>query len=101
MRPALSEALFPLSSLDGLFVRVRMRLVQPLFSSAQPARRRGTVAVLLLLAVFGPGVSIRLFPTGLLGVRSLLLSDSWLMFLVSKEGLVVIRRLEFRCVFKT
>ena len=95
MRPALSEALFPLSSLDGLFVRVRMRLVYPLFSSAQPARRRGTVAVLLLLAVLCSD------PAGLLGVRSLLLSDSWLMFLVSKEGLVVIRRLEFRCVFKT
>ena len=42
---------------------------------------------------------------GLRRVRSvpglLMLSDSWLMFLVSKEGLVVIRRLEFRCVFKT
>ena len=62
-----------------------MRLVKSAVSSAQPARRRGTVAVLLLLAVFGPGVSIRLLPTGLLGVRSLMLSDSWVDVL-GREG---------------
>ena len=92
MRPALSEALFPLSSLDGLCPD-QTRL-PACFLLNQPDDVV-LLQSLLLLAVLCSD------PAGLLGVRSLMLSDSWLMFLVSKEGLVVIRRLEFRCVFKT
>ena len=59
-----------------------MRLVKSAVS-AQPARRRGTVAVMLLLAV---AVVVK--------------SDSWCCWVL--EGrLGGDRRLEFRCVLKT
>ena len=58
-----------------------MRLVKSAVS-AQPARRRGTVAVMLLLAV-------------------VVKSDSWFDVLGLEGRLGGDRRLEFRCVLKT
>ena len=60
-----------------------MRLVKSAVS-AQPARRRGTVAVMLLLAV---AVVVK--------------SDSWFDVLGLEGRLGGDRRLEFRCVLKT
>ena len=58
-----------------------MRLVKSAVS-AQPARRRGAVAVMLLLAV-------------------VVKSDSWFDVLGLEGRLGGDRRLEFRCVLKT